>query len=54
LAYQSAGRTHDAIPHLAKASAANPNDTLLSLKVAVLQAWFGQEKELADTCRRGL
>ena len=51
-AYQSAGRTRDAIPHLAKASAANPNDTLLSLKVAALQAWFGQEKELAGTRQR--
>jgi tetratricopeptide (TPR) repeat protein len=47
--YQSAGRTREAIPHLAKASAANPNDTLLSLKVAALQAWFGQGKELAAT-----
>ena len=50
--YQSAGRTREAIPHLAKASAANPNDTLLSLKVAALQAWFGQEKELAATRQR--
>src|SRR5436305_14027807 len=40
-AYQSAGRTREAVPHLAKASAANPKDTLLSLKVAALQAWFG-------------
>ena len=52
LAYQSAGRTREAIPHLAKASAANPSDTLLSLKVAALQAWFGQEKELAATRQR--
>ena len=29
-AYQSAGRTREAVPYLAKASAANPNDTLLS------------------------
>jgi eukaryotic-like serine/threonine-protein kinase len=50
--YQSAGRTREAIPHLAKASAANPNDTLLSLKVAALQAWFGQENELAATRQR--
>ena len=53
-AYQSAGRTREAVPHLAKASAANPQDTLLSLKVAALQAWFGQEKELAATRRRVL
>ena len=51
-AYQSAGRTREAVPHLAKASAANPQDTLLSLKVAALQAWFGQEKELAATRQR--
>lgn len=37
-AYQSAGRTCEAVPHLAKASAANPKDTLLSLKAAALQA----------------
>lgn len=49
---QAAGRTGEAIPHLAKASAANPKDTLLSLKVAALQAWFGQEKELAATRQR--
>ncbi len=47
------GRTREAIPHLAKAYAANPIDTLLSLKVAALQAWFGQEKELAAT-RQGV
>jgi tetratricopeptide (TPR) repeat protein len=52
MAYQSAGRTRDAVPHLATASAANPKDTLLSLKVAALQAWFGQEKELAATRQR--
>ena len=51
-AYQSAGRTREAIPYLATASAANPADTVLSLKVAALQAWFGQEKELADTRQR--
>src|SRR5262249_28790651 len=50
--YQSAGRTKEAIPHLAKASAADPKDTLLSLKVAALQAWFGLEKELAATRQR--
>jgi tetratricopeptide (TPR) repeat protein len=51
-AYQSAGRTREAVPHLAKASAANPNDTVLSLDVAALQAWFGQEKELVATRQR--
>jgi WD40 repeat protein/tetratricopeptide (TPR) repeat protein len=52
-AYQSAGRTREAVPYLAKASAADPSDMLL-LKVAALQAWFGQEKELAATRQRML
>jgi tetratricopeptide (TPR) repeat protein len=39
------------VPHLA-ASAANPEDSTLSLHVAVLQAWFGREKELAVTRQR--
>jgi tetratricopeptide (TPR) repeat protein len=51
-AYQSAGRTREGIPYLAKASAADPKDTLLSLQVASFQAWFGQGKELAATGRR--
>lgn len=51
-AYQAAGRTREAVPHLAKAYAANPRDTLLSLDVAALQAWFGQEKEFAATRRQ--
>jgi serine/threonine-protein kinase len=52
--YQSAGRTRQAVPLLATASAANPSDTLLSLKVAALQAWFGQDRELAATRKRML
>jgi tetratricopeptide (TPR) repeat protein len=52
LAYQAAGRTREALPHLVKASAANPEDTELSLEVAAWQAWFGQEKELAATRQR--
>jgi tetratricopeptide (TPR) repeat protein len=51
-AYQLAGRTREAIPLLAKASAGNPKDTVLSLQVAALQAWFGQDKELAATRQR--
>jgi len=47
-----AGHTREAVPFLAKASAVNPKDTILSLKVAALQAWFGQEKELAHTRQR--
>jgi WD40 repeat protein len=52
LILESAGRTREAVPYLAKASAANPKETFLSLKVAALQAWFGQEKELAATRQR--
>jgi tetratricopeptide (TPR) repeat protein len=33
---------------------AKPDDTVLLLRSAALQAWFGQDKELAETCRRGL
>jgi hypothetical protein len=51
-AYQSAGRPREGVPYLAKASSANPKDTLLSLQVATLQAWFGQAKELAATLER--
>jgi tetratricopeptide (TPR) repeat protein len=51
-AYQSAGRTREAVPLLVTASAANPKDTLLSLKVATLQAWFGQDREFAATRQR--
>jgi serine/threonine protein kinase/formylglycine-generating enzyme required for sulfatase activity len=51
-AYQSAGRTKEALPYFARASAADPKDTALSVKVAALQAWFGQDKELAATRQR--
>jgi tetratricopeptide (TPR) repeat protein len=51
-AYAGAGRTREAVPLLAKASAANPNETIRSLELAALQAWFGQEKELAATRQR--
>src|SRR5262249_41128013 len=51
-AYQAAGRMREAVEHLAKASSTNPKDTGLSLKVAALQAWFGQDKELAATRQR--
>ena len=51
-AYESAGRTREAVAHLAKVSAANPQETMLSLKVAALQVWFGQKKEFAATRQR--
>jgi tetratricopeptide (TPR) repeat protein len=50
----AAGRTRDALVHLATQYAANPEDTLLLLKLAPLQVWFGQDQELAATCRRRL
>jgi serine/threonine protein kinase len=50
----AAGRIQDALVPLATLSAAKPDDTELFLKLAALQAWFGRDKELADTCRRGL
>jgi hypothetical protein len=49
---RSAGRTREAVPLLVTASAANPKFTLLSLKVAALQAWFGQDREFAATRQR--
>jgi serine/threonine-protein kinase len=47
-----AGRPKEALPLLATAAAANPKDSLLSLELAALQAWFGQDKELAATLER--
>jgi WD40 repeat protein len=48
----AAGRTQDAIVHLVILSAAKPKDSILLQKVAALQAWFGRDKEFADTCGR--
>ena len=50
--YESAGRTREAVPYMAKVFAANPNDTGLWIDVAFRQAWFGQEAELAATRQR--
>jgi thioredoxin-like negative regulator of GroEL len=51
-AYESSCRPREVVPYLAALSAAHPKDTVLSLKVATLQAWFGQHKELAATRQR--
>jgi eukaryotic-like serine/threonine-protein kinase len=51
-AYQGAGRTRESVAYLAKASTVDPNHTELALQVAALQAWFGQDKELATTLER--
>ena len=48
----SVGRLAEAHAHLATASAANPMDRLLSLDLAALQAWLGQDKEFAATRRK--
>jgi hypothetical protein len=50
----AAGRTPDALVYLMRVSVARADDTSLALRVANLQAWFGQDKELADTCGRAL
>jgi len=50
----AAGRTQDALGHLVMVWAAKPDDTSLAIRVAALQAWFGQDKALADTCGRAL
>ena len=50
----AAGRTQDALVHLATVAAARPEDAELALKLAVLRAWFGQDQELADACGRAL
>jgi tetratricopeptide (TPR) repeat protein len=56
------GQVDEAIASYKKAMAfprskntlAGLDDTSLFIKVAALQAWFGQDKELAETCRWGL
>jgi WD40 repeat protein/tetratricopeptide (TPR) repeat protein len=53
-AYESAGRTREAVPHFAKAYSGNPQDSMLLQKVAALQAWFGHDKELAATRQRAV
>jgi WD40 repeat protein/tetratricopeptide (TPR) repeat protein len=53
-AYGSAGRVREAVQQLTTLSSANPQDTKLFMRVAVLQAWLGQDGELADTRSRGL
>jgi hypothetical protein len=50
----AAGRTADALGYLVTVSAARADDASLALRVAGLQAWFGQDKDLADTCGRAL
>jgi hypothetical protein len=50
----AARRTQDALGHLVTVSTTKPDDTSLAIRLAALQAWFGQAKALADTCGRAL
>ena len=50
--YSDAGRLDDALPFLTEASAHNPEDTVLSLKIAALAAWFGLDAEYTAACQR--
>src|SRR5262249_17615215 len=43
-----------AVPILAATSAANPQDTMLTVKVAGLQTWFGHDKDYEATAERAL
>jgi WD40 repeat protein len=54
LMLQSTGRTREALPYLAKLSAATPNDALSALRLAALQAWLADDQGLAATCDRWL
>jgi hypothetical protein len=48
------GSARETLADLVKTSLASPGDTLVSLKIAVLQAWFRQENDLAATRQRFL
>ena len=50
----AAGHTQDALVPLATLSAAKPDNAMLFMKLAALQAWFGRKEEFASTCRRAL
>ena len=48
------GRSVEALPLLADASLRNPDDTVLAMKVAALQVWFGRNADHAVTSQRML
>ena len=50
--YGETGRMDEALPLLSESSSRLPNDTILSQKVAALQAWFGRDADHVATCRR--
>ncbi len=51
-AYVFVGRSDESLPLLAEISRRSPQDTLLSLKVAALQVWFGRNADHLTTCQR--
>jgi serine/threonine protein kinase len=51
--YLATGRTPEALELMQKCAIANPKDSVLMLRVAALQAWFGKAQEFAVT-RRGI
>ncbi len=53
-AYQTAGKLDLAVPLWEQECIANPKDTLLTIRVAALQAWFGQNDRLKATVARAL
>jgi serine/threonine protein kinase/tetratricopeptide (TPR) repeat protein len=51
-AYDHGGITAGDVPILSQKSVRDPQDSLLAMKVAALQAWFGQDVDYAATCKR--
>ena len=50
--HERGGVTAEDVPPLAEASRLSPGNSLLSLKVAALQAWFEEDAEHAASCAR--
>jgi serine/threonine protein kinase/Flp pilus assembly protein TadD len=49
---QSSGRWDEALPLLSECSTRDPEDTILSLRLAIYQAWFGKHTEHSASSRR--
>jgi serine/threonine protein kinase/Leucine-rich repeat (LRR) protein/Flp pilus assembly protein TadD len=54
LEWERSGLTTETLSFLSANSARTPQDTLLALKVAALQAWFGDDDGHTATCRRAI
>ena len=52
--YLKAGQVENAAHLFAEEYDKNPEDALLLLKMASLQVWLGQDRELTSTCRKAL